>query len=156
MQLRGRYTGVVRRRLMGGGHLGLGAIYWGFLGEGKAGQGKQFRTGQVEYFRWLWVIGVCLVACYLAWHSGGRGILGRWAGRQDVDSPQPQAFFKMAKHPSRQKAKKNIIQHGRSFLRTKRYTCRPKSITSSKVSQSRDVHMCWADLFISYLFLNVS
>ena len=32
------------------------------------------------------------------------------------DSPQPQGFFKMQRHPNIQKAKNNTIQHGRSLL----------------------------------------
>ena len=99
----------------------------------------------------------CLVGLSKAFSQLGPLLSLTTAHPGRADSPQPQAFFKMAKHPSTQKAKNNMIQHGRSSLRTKRYTWRPKSITaSSKGSQSRDVHTYWADLFIPYLFLNVS
>ena len=33
-----------------------------------------------------------------------------------TDSPQPQGFFKMQRHPNTQKATNNTIQHGRSLL----------------------------------------
>ena len=37
-------------------------------------------------------------------------------GRGGADSPQPQGFFKMQRHPNTKKAKNNTIQHGRSLL----------------------------------------